>query len=468
MDTKKLTSLFGFCLFSAAAMAQFTPESTLDERIGGDEDHIKEVRGNISLYQEYYANQNWDEALPFLLEVIKAAPAANNGVYAAGPYIIYNLINAEKQKGAEADAAKINDLFDKLMMIYDTRLANLDALNSWQKPGQTSTKGDVLMWKAYYYDACAPDAVYDPLKCYGLFSEAIQDVNENGGKDIQGQHLQSYFNLSYGLYKQLPKKYGEQFLNDYLLAEGACNKMLAYARSAEDAEKAQKIINEYDPVFQYIEGTFAASGAADRDKIIEIFTPKVEENKDNLDYLNRALTVMAANNADDSEIYYKAAELAYNIQPSYQSAIGTAQKYTKEGKAMEAIEYYNKALELASDNAQRGQIALKVATAMMKATYYGKATEYINKAIEYNPDQTGRALYLQAQVLAKEFEYDKAIKACDDALAADISIQGPVTRLRANIADVKVKAAANAAAKAEYDAYMKKKKEEDDFWNGRK
>ena len=50
--------------------------------------------------------------------------------------------------------------FQELMDMYDTRLKNLDALNSFTKPDKRATKGDILARKAFdyaYYGAGVAD-----------------------------------------------------------------------------------------------------------------------------------------------------------------------------------------------------------------------------------------------------------------------------------------------------------------------
>ena len=146
----------------------------------------------------------------------------------------------------------------------------------------------------------------------------------------------------------------------------ACEKMLSLANEASDSVSAQKIVAQYDPTLNHIETMFAQSKAANREQLIAIFGPKIEENKTNLQYLKTALVLLSANDCDDTDIYFKAAEYAYNIEPSYESAIGTAQKYSKEGKVAESIQYYDKALELCSTDQNKAAISLKIANALTK------------------------------------------------------------------------------------------------------
>ncbi|MCF0188187.1 MAG: tetratricopeptide repeat protein [Bacteroidaceae bacterium] len=461
MKKKLMTGFVAMALFGLNANAQYEG-STLDSRIGGTEEHIKEVRGWITLFQDYCSTKTWNEAYPFWKDIIKASPICRLDIYSQGAYMLSQLITSEQ------DAAKKAEYFKELMWLYDTRLENLAALNSWQtKDKNKSTEGDVLVLKAYYYSMHGPacESAYSLEKAYGMFNDAIESVRTKGGKDVPYYALDTYMRVSYALYKTDNNKYREQFLQDYLSCREVCELMLEQAKVETDQAKAQKIVTTYDPVLQLCDALFAESGAGDREQIIAIFTPKVEENKGNITYLKKALTLMAENNCDDTDCYYAAAEYAYQLEPTYESAIGTAQKLTLDGNHAAAAERYNKAIELASSDKTRGTIALKVATAMSKSKDFNAAYAWLEKAVGYSSDLTGRASLQKAQYLARQEKHDAAIAACDEASAADITLQGPAQRLKDQLIRVKAQIAEYNRSKAEYDAAKRKQQEEEDFWN---
>ncbi|MCF0195027.1 MAG: tetratricopeptide repeat protein [Bacteroidaceae bacterium] len=461
MNKKFLTGLFAMALFGMSASAQLEG-TTLDQRIGGSEEHIKEVRGWLSLFQQACEDKQWTEAYENWKNVIEASPVCNLGIYSKGATMFSQLITAAP------DNAKKAEYFKEMMGMFDIRLQNLDALNSWQtKEKNKTTEGDVKVIKSYWYSYYAPSCTndYSIGKAYEMFSDAIETVRTKGGKDVPAYALDMYMRVSHALYGVDNAKYREQFLQDYLSCREVCEIMLEQAKEETDQARAQKIVDQYDPVLQTCDGLFAQSGAGDREQIIAIFTPKVEENKDNIAYLKKALTLMAENNCDDTDCYYAAAEYAYQIEPTYESAIGTAQKLSLDNKHSAAVERFNKAIELANNDKTRGTIALKVATAMSKLKNYNEAYAYLDKAVGYNADLKGRAAYQKAQYLTRQDKYDAALEACDAAEAADITLQGPAKRLRDQIAHVKAQIANYNKQKAEYDAAKRKQQEEEDFWN---
>ncbi len=462
MKLKKLFVILGMAMFAVPGMAQYEGTQWYD-RIGTGEDSLR-TRQNLSLFQTAINSSNWTEAYEVWKPVFEKAPFSQMGIYTNGAYMLAMLIQGEQ------DAAKKQAYFQELMNIYDTRVKNLDGLNSFTRADRRATEGDVIARKAYDYAAYAPkcDPGYTLDKAYALFKDGINKINEQGGREVEGFVLDMFFRVSYAKYQADNNGFREAFLQDYLESKEVCDKMLQLAKEEPDTAKARKIVEKYDAPLNTIEGLFAESKAADREQIIAIFTPKIEANKDNLAYLKSALTLMAANDCDDDPVYYKAAEYAFNIEPSYESAIGTAQKYYKDGQTAKSVEYYNKAIELCSNDNLKGNIALRVAAAMRKSGDFKSAYEYLDKAAQYNSDLEGKCFMQRANIATKAKEYAKAKDFCDKAAAADITLAGQAQRLKTSIITVERHNAEYAAQKAAYDKQQAELKAEEDFWKAGK
>ena len=380
--------------------------------------------------------------------------------------MFYNLIKAEK------DQAKKRKYFDEMMELFDLRQKNLDALNTFAKT--KSTLGDVLSVKAEYYNFVAQEALgqeYDLRNSYKNFAEAIKMVNEQGGREITGSFLHTFFLVSDAIYKAMPNTTREQYLQDYLDSKDACEKMLQLAKEAQaegDTIRAQKLVATYDAPLAAIEQIFSQSGAADSAQLIAIYTKKFEDYKTDINKLNSSLTIMQNNDCDESDIYYQYAEAAYALEPTFTSAIGLAQKAQKDGQLNKMLEYYNKALELASSDSRRGIICLNICNGLTRSKQYTGALTYAEKAIAYNPDLTGKAYLKMANINTMLGQYGEAIAYCSKASAADITVSGSADRLKANIQKVQANQAENAKARKAYDDYMARKKAEEAFWGGGK
>lgn len=462
MKLQKFAFTLAFAASTIPAMAQYEGTSVYD-RIGHGQDSI-DVLNNLVLYRDYYNMKDWNSAYEPWKQVLTKAPFAQVGVYAYGAAILGNLII----NTADINQKKV--YFNELMDLYDTRLKNLDGLNSFTKPNAQATKGDVIARKAFdyaYYGQGVADG-FNIDKAYSMFREGIDMIRKDGAKEVPGFVLDKFFDISYQKYMTDNQGFREQFLQDYLESREVCEKMLELAKHAQNQAEAEKIVAQYDPTLSRIETIFAQSRAADRDQIIAIFTPKIESNKNNLAYLKSALVLLASNDCDDTDIYYQAAEYAYNLEPSYESAIGMAQKLYKAGKSAESVQYYDKALELCQTETTKANISLKIANALSKANDIEGAFKYLDKAISFSEAATGRSYLVRAQILAKQKQFSEAANYCTKAADADISISGSANRLKASILDIQRKTAEYEKANAAYEAAKAKQKAEEDFWKAGK
>ncbi|MBP3712498.1 MAG: tetratricopeptide repeat protein [Bacteroidaceae bacterium] len=465
---KKLTLAMLLALIGTTAMAQNFEGSTIEERIaystGQNEDSIKTAKGYITMFQQTNANKDYQDMYENFKWIKKYAPFAQNGIYTQGPFMFYSLITTEQ------DQAKKKQYFDEMMELFDLRQKNLDALNSFAKT--KSTLGDVLSVKAEYYNWTAPAALgdkFDLRESYKNFSEAIKMVNEQGGREITGSFLQTFFLVSDAVFKATKGGTREQYLQDYLDSKDACEKMLQLAKEAQqngDSVKARQLVATYDAPLAAIEQIFSQSGAADSAQLIAIYTKKFEDYKTDINKLNSSLNIMQNNDCDESDIYYQYAEAAYALEPSFTSAIGLAQKAQKDGQAAKMLEYYNKALELASNDSRRGIICLNICNGLTKTKQYTGALTYAEKAIGYNDDLTGKAYLKMANINALLGQYGEAVAYCDKASNADITVSGSANRLKANIQKAQASQAANAAAMKAYNDFKARQKAEEDFWKG--
>lgn len=471
MKLKKLAVATALAISANPVIAQNFEGTTPDDRIGatnnGNEDSIKIGRQNISLFQQGLQNQDYKEARINLQWLLKNAPYAITGIYTQGPYIYYNLITKE------TDSSKKLMYFNEMMEIFAAREKNLDVLNTFAKT--KSTLGDVLALKADYYNWTAPGTPgsgYTLNQSYANYSQAIKMINEKGGREIEGSVLQNFFLVSDAMYKSAPNALREQYLQDYLDSKDACEKMLQLAKEAKaegDEEKANKLVAKYDGPLALIEQTFSQSGAADREQIIAIYTKKFDSYKDDINKLNSAITLMAQNDCDDTDIYYQYAEAAYAIEPTFTSAIGLAQKAQKDGELEKMLDYYNKSLELASSDAKRGVICLNIVNGLTKSKQYTGALTYAEKAISYNEDLAGKAYLKEANIYTMLGQYPKAIEYCIKASESDITVSGAADRLKANIQKAQANQAANDKARKAYDDFIARQKAEEAFWkNGAK
>ncbi|MCF0194099.1 MAG: hypothetical protein HUK00_02825 [Bacteroidaceae bacterium] len=382
----------------------------------------------------------------------------------------------------EPDASTRLSYFADYMTLWRTRIANLDAINAMQTDeAKKNDRGVMLCQYAYWYYMAGNKATKDTDReidindVYKTFQQGIAELKKNNDVERMGDNvvleayaLDAFIRVSQDLYISDNSHRG-QFLQDYLDCKAVCEMMLERAKDpAMNQARAKQIVDEYDPILQTADALLLNSHAADRDMLIAYFEPKIEENKGNLSFLRNALTLMAENECDSCECYYKAAEYAYKLNPTFESAIASAKRMSENGDLQGSIRRYEEALSLAASDRTRATIALNIAQSLSRSGQYVGSYAYLDRAAKYDGTLIGKVEYTRALCLAREKDYEGAIVACTKAADADITVEGPANRLKAScetvLAKFKEQAEKYAAWQREHDAILKKQKEEEDFW----
>lgn len=426
---KKFLMACSLFAMAATASAQNLKGTTINDRIGHGEDSLA-VLENLSLYQDYFKQQNYKEAIEPWEYVFNKAPLSMVRVYTDGAWIFENLIQKE------TDAAKKNEYFTKLMNIYDQREKNLDALNSFATAKTTSTKGNIICRKAYDYYFFCPNM--NNNEAYKMFKQGIEDM----GPNTEAFVLYGFIECAYNRYMQNKDNVDirQDFIQDYMLCNDICDRLLQQANefpstvipadpNSEDSTKwveqvildpqAEKIIQNYYPTQEQCNNLFVQSGAADCDALEGIYAKKVEENKTDINYLNAVLAILTNFDCDKSNIYYTAADYAYQITKTPQAAIGKASRLLKEGNENEAIKYFDEAIQLEDNVAKKAKYSYIVAALMYKKGNASGCLNYINKTLQYNPSNGG-AYLLKASIVARSGSHKDIMATAPYCLAIDI------------------------------------------------
>ena len=371
----KITTLLFALSLSTAVFAQKGVED--GSRFGHGEDSLNCLK-NISIYTEYVKTNNFKDAYSPWKAVFTEAPIAQISTYTNGAKILRGLIAAEK------DGAKQKELFAELLKVHDQRIQYLDQLNGLTR--KPTSKGDILATKAhdfYSFMALNPDI----NAAYAIFKEAVELENQN----LPYYVMQEFADVSAQKIKS-DETHKEQFIQDYITIAG-------YANEAYKAAATEKAKEQYKMAKDNIDAHFINSGVATCENLQEIYAPKVEENKTNLEYLKSVITVMQKLGCKDSEAYFAASEYAHAIEPTAATAFGCGVMYYKKGELGKSVEYIDNAIELEQDLLQKSDYSYTAAQILFADKKYSKAKQYARKAIEYNGEK-GAPYILIAQMYA--------------------------------------------------------------------
>ena len=367
-------------------------------RYGHGQDSINTLR-NISIYSEYYKTNNFKEAYDQgWKEVFRDAPLASVNTYNYGIKILQNLYNdAKKAK----DEALMTQYSDELFQVFEQRLKYLDQLNAMAK--NKVTEADIYGQYGHAY------RIYNPKVSISRAYELLHKAVELGKGHTQYYVLDDLMAVSSQRYmnKKDNEEYREALIQDYLDCATYIDEFIAL--QTED-----KILEQAAKVKENIDGHFVKSGAADCESLQNIYGPKIENNKDNLEYLNKVVKLMLIFDCQSSDAYFSAAEYAHKISPSFSTAKSLGRLYIKQREDFDkALEFYNQAIELAQDNKDAAEIYYTMATIYFSKENYDRSRSCLQKAISNNPNY-GDAYILMAQLYAVKHNWsnEPALNSC--------------------------------------------------------
>ncbi len=315
-----------------------------DAKWGSNPEHCKM---NLSLYVEFYRQNNLNDAYQPWSIVLNECPKASKNLYIHGPKILWYKINNTKDPNIRKKYA------DTLMLMYDKRIENF------------GEEGKVLGYKGIDFYKLYPDKKKEALD---ILSKSL-DID---GKSSDPAAITTLMSIAVDLYKE-NKLPAEQILDLYNKCSEALTSQYEAKPDNENIKKAQ----------DNIDLALINSGVATCEKIVPIFTKKYEANKDNIDMLKVLIKLLARQQCTDSKVYAEASEQLNKLQPSAFSAYSLAQLFVKRNEFSKASSYYLQAINLDSVAEQKAQYYYELA--IITGTKLGQlntARNYALKAIE--------------------------------------------------------------------------------------
>ncbi len=389
IDLRK--GLLAVTLFTAAtAFAQKGVED--GSRYGHGQDSIKCLQ-NISLYTEYVKTGNYSDAYTSWKEVFNDSPLASSGTYTNGTKILHWLI-ANSKDGAQQLAYS-----EELQKVYEQRIKYLDKLNEISKNKTTET--EIVGLQAHDYISYNPKV--DLNKAYELLRKAV----DMGKGETTYYVLGDLMKISNQKFKKDGDAHREALLQDYLDCSNYINSVIA---GIEDEKMLEAARGTKDNIDAY----FVNSGAADCESLQTIYSAKVEENKDNLEYLQKVVSVMGMLKCTSSDAYFAAAEYAHAISPSSETAKSLGFMYaSKRNDLDKAMEYFDQAIALETESFKKADLYYTAAAILNQQKKVSNAKSYLQKAIQLNPND-GNPYILLAQLYAGNHKWtnETALNQC--------------------------------------------------------
>ena len=390
---------------------------------------------NVSLFNESVKNKQYADAWDPWWQVYTTCPNANKAIYTRGDELV------EWKISQTQDPKEYDELRQLLLKLHDSRIKYFGDDPKYPKAYILGLKG--VDYCNFYKEDPLKDPAYEWLK------ESIEGMREKS----QIQVLKQFADLSNARYKLDPEKYGAAYIADYQ----AVSMILAAQASDPKNKNAMRAQENKD----YVDQMFASSGAADCDKLDEIFGTIVSENISNLDILNKIMGMYRRVKCTESEIYFTAAAAVHKLEPTEESAAGCAKMCMKKGEYKDAVNYYEQAIELApeDDKEDRAEYLFNIAYIYFdKIKSYQLSRNYLRRSLELQANQ-GRCYILMGMLYAASKPYGEGMAAAKAAILNKTVFWAAVDKFqKAKMVDPDVADDANKLI-ASYSKYFPTKEE---------
>lgn len=332
---------------------------------------------NSSISHEAVRAGNFKDAYAPCMAVLKDCPTLRFYTYTDAIKILKAFLGDIKDR----NSADYKKYFDELMQVYDQEIQYLPEINKKLKTPMSASKE--LGKKAVDYLQFSPNP--DKEQAYKWLTEATRGT----ANDPDGAILHYFLQTSMEKVKA-DDNHTDQFFQDYIDASKYADDAIA----AETNEKKKAVLQT---IKDNLVAMFVQSGVADCESLQNIYGPKVEENKTDSTFLKKALNILKLMKCNESEVYFKASEYMYQIDPTADAAVGVAYMYYKKGDYDNAVKYFDEALAKETDNDKKAEMAYATAAALMQAKKLSQARAYCQKAISFK-ENYGDSYILLAQL----------------------------------------------------------------------
>lgn len=363
---------------------------------------------NLSFYKEYFKQKNYDEALPSWRQAYHfCPPTANQTMLIDGTTLLRHLISKNARNAAYRKA-----LVDSLMTLHETRAHNYpnNALTTYNNMGQDLHN--------YVKD--------NNRRLYDGFEVIINRVQEKVRPTTLLYDLQAAIDLF-----QAGELDAESVINVYQRNNDLLEKMAP----ANDTEKEQVASVKND-----MGSVFAGSKVASCDNLIELYTPRLAADPDNLQLAQAIVKTMSmTENCDNNDLFLAAVTTMNKLDPSASSSYYLSRLHGARGNYAEAVSFLESAIAgLEAGDSKIPDWTYELATLCFKNGDSAHAFEYANKVAAESETLAGKAYFLIGNIwgstrcggdeIARRAPYWVACDYMNKAKAADPSLTDEANR----------------------------------------
>ena len=329
------------------------------QKFGASPEDSLECIKNLSLYQDYYRQKQYDESLTYWRNVYKYCPKVSKGIYIKGVKLY-----EKKIKKTKDDKVFKELLIDTLMLVYDARVEHF------------GERGLVLGRKAADMIQHRPTEVE---AAYQMFEESLRLQ----GNDMEAGALVYMYQTRYKMFKkELCAK--DDLIDLYPKLKAIADYNVKNSKREKTKENYKKTGNNLLEFFKQV---------ADCGDLVKAFTPKYEKDPENIEQLREILSLLNTKECDDVDFYITVAKKLQEKEPSAVAAWSIANWYVKKKDCSTAIPFYEEASKLADNMEEKEEIApfkvkaiLRAGLCQLSAGQYSSAKQKALKALAIEPN----------------------------------------------------------------------------------
>lgn len=357
MKTRFISILLVFALFAGIAVnSELSAQGT--KKYGETPEDSVECIMNLSLYSEFYKqwkssgykNTSVNDAFGPWQVVYNTCPGARLGTYVDGVKMITYFIKREK------DEARKNALIDSLMHVYDKRITYFG------KEGFVLGRKGVDLYSMRIKDY---EAAYEILK---------RSVELEGDK--------SYPDVLVFFMRATKKMIDEGKAPEDIIFDNYDLSSKIIEHNLEANKDNSKKLSNWENVRGNIDLIFEPFATCEA--IIKIYSPKFEENPDDLKMLKKLTKLLDRKKCTDDQLYFDATVKLYDLEPSHEAAYLIGKMLMKNKEYAKAIDYLKEG-EALEDSDDRADCYLYIAECYRNLKNYSSARSYALKSASERP-----------------------------------------------------------------------------------
>lgn len=414
---KRITYIIvGFFLFVGSVHAQMNMS-------------IQDCTVEYNLFKGDVQQKNFTAAKPRLDNLMTNCPKIGGGLYFFGAKVAKNMIEKGDKDAGVKLFNKVNEL--RIEFFGSKIKGGLGKFYSdWYayllKRGISDSEILHLLEKGY-----AADPAGVSTKNIERFFNTVLEKNQN----VNDQKiLDTYDNINDALEVKLGNY--QRKLN-VLVSKESTGSTLS-SKELKNKKNAEKILTNIGSLTSGLDDKIDAFLTCDR--LIPLYRKDFELNKNDGQWLKRAVSKMYHKECTGDALYEELVEAYANAEPSSSSKLFYSRVLEKRGKISEAKAMLEEAIRLETDPTKKSNLLLKTAQDLSRKGKKGEARRKANEALKYN-SSNGKAYLLIATMYAKSANgcgtslfskrmvYVAALNKARKAVAVDPSLSTKAGRL---------------------------------------